>query len=102
MELPAYIEFLVKSGLPVSMLYEDGYITYDLNTGMKSSALLSVREGEIHIKMRYGIANITPSDDVSHTVKEIVHTVGAHCMYGRTYALSKWFDLFEMFEFDQY
>ena len=102
MELPPYIEFLVKAGLPVSILYEDDYLTYDLNTGMKSDAKLSVREGNIHIKTRYGTATITPRNDVSDTVKEIVHTVGERCMCGRTYALAAWFDLFETFRFDRY
>ena len=102
MELPAYIEFLVKSGLQVSMMQEDGYLTYDLDTGMKSSARLSVREGKIHLKMLYGTATITPRNDVTDTVEEIVYTVGERCMCGRTYANSKWFGLFELFAFGGY
>jgi len=86
-----FIEIL-KAGIPVSIIYKNDGIWYDLNTGAKSHLHIYPVDGgdrgEYIIDTRYD----EPHAVHIHQIQDVVWLV-RHCMYGRDYANEGWIKL---------
>lgn len=80
---------ILKAGVPVSIIYQNDEIWYDLNTGAKSHLHIQpLDNGKYAINTRYDglqVVSIHNTDDVVRLVR--------HCMCGRDYANDGWINL---------
>lgn len=85
MQVPEFIEELVKKGIEVTIGFSDKYgIYFDMNTGAKSHCHLVYNDKNILTAyMRYG------EDETIRDLYDLYWCVKG-CMYGRDYINSAW------------